>query len=135
MAAHGSPPPSSCATGLEAAEVAFQRAWVAYLWARAANAGIAPHIAQQRTEHWGHLLLSADNRQQPVPGTHVAPAIHHGVSGSSMGMGVGARLGSHSSRNSAAQELCELSAAMLELSQLGIEQKLWQLRGTSTCST
>jgi hypothetical protein len=103
--------------------VAFQRAWVAYLWARAAHAGITPHIAQQRAEQWAHALLSADSSQQHV--SHAAPPMHDGatIPGSHTMLGMSA-----AAAQCPGHELCELSAAMLELSRQGVEQKLWQLR-------
>lgn len=40
---HGTPSTPAVAP-LEAEEVAFQRSWVAYLWARAALAGVEPQV-------------------------------------------------------------------------------------------
>ncbi|KAK9807830.1 hypothetical protein WJX72_010495 [[Myrmecia] bisecta] len=40
----------------EAEEAAFRRSWVAYLWGRAAVAGLAPEVAHQRATYWKHKL-------------------------------------------------------------------------------
>ena len=49
-------------TELESSEVRFQRAWLAYLWARAAAVGVEPHIALMRAEHWGMAACLDDAR-------------------------------------------------------------------------
>ncbi|KAL6765722.1 hypothetical protein V8C86DRAFT_1744 [Haematococcus lacustris] len=83
-------------------ELAFQTSWVVYLWGRAAAAGFYSPLAEQRAEYWGQRLL----------------ALSH-TSGSGPLMDQAA---------SAARLLCELQAAQLELSRLGVEHQLWQHR-------
>ncbi|KAJ9509109.1 hypothetical protein QJQ45_001598 [Haematococcus lacustris] len=81
-------------------ELTFQTSWVVYLWGRAAAAGFYSPLAEQRAEYWGQRLL----------------ALSH-TSGSGPLMDQAA---------SAARLLCELQAAQLELSRLGVEHQLWQ---------
>lgn len=102
---HGS---SSAIAATEAQEVAFQRAWLAYVWARAASLGIEPQVCKQKAEHWGHLLLW-DAATEGVPAQQQPAQQQQG-------------LPLH------AKELLEVHAGQQELARLGVEQQLWQRR-------
>mmetsp|Transcript_24640 Transcript_24640/g.53807 ORF Transcript_24640/g.53807 Transcript_24640/m.53807 type:complete len:416 (+) Transcript_24640:194-1441(+) len=43
-------------SALEQEEVHFQKAWLAYMWSRAAGAGVEPQVARVRAETWGRRL-------------------------------------------------------------------------------
>eukprot|EP00200_Dunaliella_tertiolecta_P011638 CAMPEP_0202390218 /NCGR_PEP_ID=MMETSP1127-20130417/87317_1 /ASSEMBLY_ACC=CAM_ASM_000462 /TAXON_ID=3047 /ORGANISM="Dunaliella tertiolecta, Strain CCMP1320" /LENGTH=473 /DNA_ID=CAMNT_0048992291 /DNA_START=863 /DNA_END=2281 /DNA_ORIENTATION=- len=132
-------PPSSSGSitetsACEAQEVAFQRAWLAYMWSRAAALGVEPQVCRERAEHWGHLLLwgSADLAAHPHARDSPFAAAHNQAASSSVNLGspgaalhqqqpsIGAStIGTH------AKELMEVHAGLQELARLGVEQQIW----------
>lgn len=47
----------------EAEEATFRVAWVAYLWGRAAMAGLAPEVSHERAAYWKHKLAGPPRPQ------------------------------------------------------------------------
>lgn len=61
------------------AEVRFQTAWVAYLWSRAAGAGVVPHLSARRAEQWAYNLHHQEQHWQPQGGGAVGAAHVAGI--------------------------------------------------------
>jgi hypothetical protein len=90
-----------------AAEVHFQTAWVAYLWSRAAGAGVLPHLSSSCADQWAYKLHHQEQhwRQQGA-----------GVIGAAQVSGVQMRL------------IADLEVALHEITRLGVESWLWRAR-------
>jgi hypothetical protein len=118
----------------EAQEVAFQRAWLAYIWSRAASSGVEPHICRDRAEHWGHLLLWGN---KALPPSSTASTQQGGISGAPKDSPfAAAALPSQVASGGSpalvhAKELVDVRAGQQELARLGVDLQIWALRAHS----
>jgi len=117
----------------EAQEVAFQRAWLAYMWSRAASLGVEPHLSKERAEHWGHLLQWGSASPPAPRHTDDSPFAAAMRSQAAVSSGVAGAMSLHlqpggPAAMAHAKELMEVHAGLQELARLGVEQQVWVRR-------